>query len=118
MTFQDNERPILDRAYRAAKRAERMQLYADPVHGARMRRFCETLNHFGPEDADGMCSYVSNQACRWLRAAPYEIRCAALSQINSRIQAIRIRAGLPVFDDPVGDEPDDVFLICKRVIGL
>jgi hypothetical protein len=111
------ERDQQYRLYRAAKRQQYEELFADPVHGERLRKFQATLNHFGPGDAKAMIAFVADSNYAWLRNAPPDIRHAALEMIDSRIQRIRIRAGLPVFDDPMPHQPDDVFQICKKELA-
>ena len=112
------DRDWLYRRYRAAKKAEHEALFATAVHGPLLRKFGATLNHFGADDAGRMISYVRDQNYAWLRNAPEDIRFAALRMIGHRIQRIRQRAGLVPFDDPLPGEPDDVFRLCKREIGL
>jgi hypothetical protein len=105
------------RLYTAAKKREMDRLYADPEHGDRLRKFVATLGHFGIDDANRMIEYV-RYSCNWLRAAPEDIRFAALQQISHRVQRIRARAGLLPFDDPLPGEEEDVFRVCKGELGL
>ena len=99
------------RRYRAQKKAEIEQLLGNSEH---LRKFQATLNHFSIEDADRMVAYVQDECRKWLRTAPEDIRFAALQMVSHRVQRIRARAGLAVFDDPLEGEPDDVFRLCKR----
>ena len=115
------ERALADRdrqfsLYRAAKRRQYEELFAIPAHGEKLKKFQATLNHFGADDADRMLEYV--RASVWLHAAPKDFRHVALEMISQRIQRIRVRAGLPVFDDPMPGEDDDVFQLCKKALGL
>jgi hypothetical protein len=44
-------------------------------------------------------------------------RALVLSLIDRRIQTLRIRAGMHVFDDPLaGEDTDNCFQCCKRVL--
>jgi hypothetical protein len=104
------------RLYRAAKRRQYEDLFADPVHGEPLRKFRATLNHFGPNDAERMIAFVADSNYAWLRNTAPDIRHAALELVDARIQRIRIRAGMAVFDDPLPGEPDDVFQACKRTL--
>jgi hypothetical protein len=104
------------RLYRAAKRRQYEDLFADPAHGEQLRKFRATLNHFGPGDAERMIAFVADSNYAWLRNAPPDIRHAALEMVDARIQRIRVRLGVPVFDDPLPGEPDDVFQACKRTL--
>jgi hypothetical protein len=115
------ERALADRdrqfsLYRAAKRRQYEELFATPVHGEKLRRFQATLNHFGTEDAGQMLAFVQAQA--WLHAAPKDFRCTALEMIGARIQRIRVKAGMPAFDDPLPGAEESVFQKCKRELGL
>jgi hypothetical protein len=105
------------RLYRAAKRQQYEDLFADPVHGEQLRKFRATLNHFGLGDAKRMIAFVADSNYAWLRNAPPDIRHAALEMVDARIQRIRIRAGMPVFSDPLPHQPDDVFQICKKELA-
>jgi hypothetical protein len=102
------------RLYRADKRRQYEELFAVPVHGPLLRKFNSTLGHFGIEDADRMVEYVRERTRAWLRAAPEDIRCAALEMIGHRIVRIRQRAGLAEFDDALPGEEDDVFRLCRK----
>lgn len=110
------ERIRLMRAYKQAKRAQMLELYADPMHGEWLRRFIETLNHFGIEHDDRFVEFVQKECRKWLAVAPENIRFAALEAVGERIQIIRMQNGLPAFDDPI--EGKDVFLLSKEAIGL
>lgn len=112
------ERHQLDRNYRVAKRAELAKLCADSLHGNHLHKLVATLNHFGPSDAERMIAYVRGETERWLCVSSDEIRNAALSAIGERIVTIRVKAGMVPFSDPLPAQDDDVFLICKRMIGL
>lgn len=115
------ERALADRdrqwrLYRANKRRQYEALFAEPEHGEKLRKFRATLNHFGIEDADRLLAFV--QAQTWLCMAPKDFRHVALEMIDHRIQRIRVRAGMPVFSDPLPGEPNDVFRLCKEALGL
>ena len=111
------ERDRLYRSYRIAKTAEHEELFALPEFGNRLRRFNATLGHFGIADSGRMVAYVRDQNYTWLRNAPEDIRFAALQMVGQRIQRIRAKAGLVPFDDPLPDEPDDVFQLCRRELS-
>lgn len=112
------DRDRLYRNYRSAKKRQYEELFALPVHGTLLRKFNSTLGHFGIDDADRMVAYVRERNRAWLRAAPEDIRFAALEMIDHRCQRIRQRAGLVPFDDALPGEDDDVFRLCKRELGL
>lgn len=100
----------------AADRADLEELCQDPTHGDLLRKFIKTLGHFRAGHADRMVEYVRREVDSWLCFASDDISYAALKATGAHIQRIRINAGLPVFDDPLPGEEDDVFQICKRMI--
>lgn len=109
------DRDRLYRNYARQKKRDLAELYADPEWGDVLRKFVATLKHFGPEHAERMVEYVSGHK---LTKAPIDIRFAALQQCSYRICRIRQRAGLVPFDDPLPGEDDDVFILCKKALGL
>ncbi len=104
------------RVYRAAKKQQYAELYADGEFGDKLRRFVATLNHFGSSDGLRLVNYVVDECGKWIWVAPEKFRHAALEAIDARIMKVRERAGLPVLDDPLPGQPDDVFRRCKREI--
>lgn len=112
------ERNKLYRAYRKQKHRELERLFADHTHGEQLRKFAATLGHFGPDSEDRLFSFVSREAYEWLRNAPDEIRFAALQMISSRCIRNNVRAGKPPLNDPLPGQPDDIFRLCKRELGL
>jgi hypothetical protein len=112
------EQSLLYRRYRAAKKEQFEELFATPVHGPLLRKFNSTLGHFDIEDADRMVAFVRERTRVWLRAAPQDIRFAALQMVGHRITRIRQRAGLAPFDDPLPGEDPDVYQLCREAIGL
>lgn len=110
-----HDRDRLYRNYRAAKRQQLDDLYADTEWGDVLRKFVATLKHFGPEHADRMVEYVTGHK---LTRAPENIRFAALEQCDYRITRIRQRAGLAPFDDALPGEEPTVFQLCRKALGL
>lgn len=112
------ERDRQYRQYQRHKREEYTALFARPVYGERLRKFHKTLGHFGAKDPPRLLAYVRKESFEWLGGAPYEIRLAALHLINTRITRLRLRAGKAPFDDPLWDQPDNPFRLCKQELGL
>jgi hypothetical protein len=108
------ERDYLYRRYRAQKKVRLEQLYQEHPDGTALAEFAKQLQRYTISDAAAMLSYVREST--WLSTAPTEIRVEALSLISDRITAIRLRAGLPPFDDPFPDEPNRVFQACKEML--
>ncbi len=109
------DRDKLLRHANAAKRQRYEELF---VREPMLRKFQATLNHFDIGDADRMVAYVVKSNSAWLRNTDDSIRYTALEMISHRIQRMRVRTGLPVFDDPLPGEADDVFQLCKKALGL
>lgn len=112
------ERTRLEQRAKAAKRAEMLELYADPLYGEWLRRFVATLNYFRIEHGDRFVEYVESECRKWLAAAPLDIRFAALQAVSARCMRIRESAGLAVLDDPLPGDTPDVYRICREAIGL
>ena len=113
------ERQKLLSNYRRLKRADRKALCLEQPFGDKLHDFIATLNHYTAlEHGERMVRYVESECRKWLRNAPDNIRYAALEVCGEREQAIRIRAGLHVMDDPLPGEPDNVFRRCKQAIGV
>ena len=112
------DRDRLYRRYRAAKREQYAELFADPVHGDRLRKFSATLGHFSIEDGDRMVAYWKEQCARWLNAAPGDMQLAALQMLDERCIRLREKAGLPAFDDALPGEELTVFQQCREAVGV
>jgi len=112
------ERDRLLRAYRRARNEYREQLFARPG-GEMLQEFARQLHRYGRRDATAMLAYVREQARGWLATVEPQIRVEALSLINERIIAIRQRAGMVPFDDPINpaNDENDVWQQCKRELA-
>ena len=106
------ERNRLLRDYHARQKKHREELFKQCPE---LAEFAQRLRHIS--DPAHMLSYVENMARGSFSIASPEIRTEALSLVNERIVSIRLRSGLPPFDDPVFDEPDRVFQACKRELS-
>lgn len=113
-----DERDRLLRNYRQSKRAQLQELYRDPAHGERLRKFIATLNHFRIEHAERMLEYIEGECAKWLGAAPENIRSAALEAVDNRCIAIRQRAGMVPFEDPMPWQEPNVFFAAKGMLSL
>ena len=111
-------RDRLTRRYKAAKRAEWKYMCGDPVYGSRLHTFDKAIRFFGIEDGDAMLSYVERECHDWLGNAPLNIRQNVLERIDNRCIAIREQNGLPSFHDPADPNETNVFIECKRMLGL
>jgi hypothetical protein len=108
------ERDRLYRHYRAARRSQRQTLYAEHPMGWRLQQFSLQLARFKLPDAAVFLSYVKEEVRSWLCTAPPEISAEAKSLINERIMRIRAAHGMLPLDDPLPEEEDDVWQLCKR----
>jgi hypothetical protein len=106
------QRAKLLRHYRARKKERRDALFQ---RHPELAEFAQHLRRIGRPAH--MRIYVQEMARGPFSTATPEIRAEALSLVSERIVAIRLRSGLPPFDDPVFDEPDRVFQACKRELS-
>jgi hypothetical protein len=67
-----------------------------------------------PEHAVPLIEMI--RQAHWLKAADMSTRLMVLSLIDSSIIRHRIRHGLPPLDDPVMGQPDNVFLIVRKLL--
>ena len=113
------ERQDLENYAKRARRKQREALCGDPEYGERLQDFIKTLGHFAKLDhAQRLTDYVIGECSRWLRAAPNDIRYEALEACNERIDRIKMRHGLQILSDPLPGEPDDVYRVVKKAMGL
>lgn len=115
-----------DRQWANARRADRKELndlLADPENGHKLRRFRSAINNFNQLDAGHLMEqYVEREVQGWLNPATADKkwRYAALRAVGDKSVAIRLRHGLPEFEDNLSGDPenDNVFFKCKRMLGL
>ena len=109
-----DERGQLTAAYRRSKRSQFERAYeAEP----RLRSFAADIRRCTIDDAGLMISLTRSHHGTWLRNTDDETRALALEIVSTRIRQIRERAGLMPFDDPLWDEPPDVFQTVKRILA-
>ena len=97
--------------------AYRDALFKGHACGAELQAFANQLTRYTLSDAAAMLTYVREAARGWLTTAPPEIRAEALSLVGEQIIAIRLRAGLNPFDDPLPGEDPDLFQLCKQELS-
>lgn len=108
------ERSRLHAHYRRAKSAHRRELYEQEP---RLRQFALQLNRFHLPDAAAFLTFVKEENRSWLVTAPPELRAEALSIIGERIMRLRGQAGLHPLDDPLPDEEDSIWLLCRQELS-
>jgi FMN phosphatase YigB (HAD superfamily) len=108
------ERDRLYRHYRAARRSQRQTLYVEHPQGWRLKQFAQQLARFKLPDAAAFLTYVREENRAWLCTAPPDIRHEALSLIDERIMRIRQAHGLLPLDDPLPEEEDSIWQLCKQ----
>lgn len=110
------QRRHLAKHYQRTRKEYRDALFQQPG-GEQLQEFARQLARYGRTDATAMLRFVRETARGWLATAEPQFRTEALSLCNERIIAIRVRAGLEPFDDPLpGDErtQNDVWQQCKQ----
>jgi len=111
------ERDRLYRHYRQARRSHRQTIYAEHPQGWRLKQFALQLARFKLADAAAFLTYVQEENRSWLLTAPPDIRSEALSLVNERIMRIRQAHGLLPLDDPLPEEEDSVWQLCKQELA-
>lgn len=109
------EKARLTRAYRIAKRAERIAiLESEP----RLLNFMRYLRSVGADQGSELLDAIG--ASDWLPGAPQAVRAFALSRIARRQEKIRLLVGLVPLDDPLPPETSLFFEAQKllRVGGV
>jgi len=114
LTARRREQTALSQAYHAARR-QWFERVLDCPEGPRVRAMVAWVRTLGPDDADELVEVVAGED--WLLAAPQEVRFAALQLIGDQIGRIRREAGLPEFDDPLPDQPENAFQIIRRLLN-
>ena len=108
------EREKLWRHYRAQRLSRRQGLYDAHPQGWQLKEFHQQLRRFTSADAAAFLNYVQESNRAWLITAPPELRAEALSMVSERIQRVRVRSGLAPIDDPLPEEEDDLYQLCKQ----
>lgn len=104
------ERQRLTRAYKIAKRAERIAiLESEP----RLLNFMRYLRSVGANQADELLDAIATSD--WLITAPQLVRAFALSRIARRQEKIRLMVGLVPLDDPMPPE-SSVFFEAQKLL--
>lgn len=100
--------------YRKSKRADLTSLLENPFIGDKVKALMAFLKTLGPNSADVLVDYVDNS--EWLKNADINIRQACLSYISLAIMRVRIQQGLAPFDDAIGEEPANAFLLVRKML--
>jgi hypothetical protein len=105
----------LYRAYRKTVLANREELFRSSQEGMDLRSFATAVKQSG-SGVDAIVTLLRQSP--WLRNAPEPIRLEALRIINEYVMRQRIKQNKPPLDDPLPGQPDDIYRICKRELGL
>jgi hypothetical protein len=101
--------------YKRAVRAEHQAL-VNSEHGAKVRMLLSLLKQLTPQSTNSLVDYV--REAKWIGRCDDDQRFVILGMIDFAIMRARIRAGLPTFDDALPGEPDNLFLIIRKIIGV
>lgn len=110
------DRNTLYRAYRKTVLAEREQLFRASQDGQALREFAIAVKQSGSGIESSIVTLLRQSP--WLRNAPDAIRLEALRIINEYVMRHRIKQNKHPLNDPLPGQPDDVYRICKRELGL
>jgi len=104
------------RNYHRLKRQEMVALRNGP-YGQHVKELEQLLDTLAMESAPALVGYIAK--CIWLRSAPPDIKHQVLGIISATIARLRVRAGLPPFDDslPFTDEPPTAYEQIRHTIS-
>lgn len=110
------EQEALLRQYRAW-RAERKQALLDGPHGKDVRGIVQFLRTMTLSSAPGLLKLIERSA--WIRTMSASDRADLLNIIGSSIVRLRVRSGLPEFDDEIPfAEPPKAFSQIKQMMDV
>lgn len=97
--------------FRNYERAKRLQLRAlrEGQWGAEVKALEQLLDTITLEGGPALITYIAK--CAWVQAADANVRREVLGLIATHIARLRVRSGLPPFNDslPHSDEPPTVY---------
>ena len=93
-------------------RRERLEVLLAGPHGAAAQELVAFLNAMNLDDGEKLVEHV--RAAGW-GETDADTRFEILSLISATITALRERAKLPPFDDPLPEEPSNAFLILREL---
>jgi hypothetical protein len=97
--------------FKRAKKAEHQALLASE-HGAAYGRMMAIVKRL----PDSAVELVENLRKGWVLALSAQQKFVVLSMIDARIIRVREMDGRPPFDDPLPGQPDNLFIICRKII--
>jgi len=106
----DAERSTMLRVWKSWRR-ERLEALLAGTHGAAVGALTEFIDHMTLADSAKLLAIV--QQGPW-RAADEDTRFEILSLVNAAIVRLREQHGLPPLDDPLFDQPPNVFLVLRE----
>jgi hypothetical protein len=95
--------------YRRHKARERDELVNGP-YGAKVGSLLAFLKAMTPDSSDAL---VTIAGAAWIKSADLNTRYLILGIIADAIMKLRIRNGLPPFDDAIFDEPKTAFQLIR-----
>lgn len=109
------ETSVLLKQYRRHIATRRQELIDGP-HGREVGALLQLLDSLTASSAPALVAYVMK--CRWLIEADRTTRLDVLSIVGTAIARLRVRSGLPPFDDslPFSDEPPTAFQIVRKLL--
>ncbi|MCK1671067.1 hypothetical protein [Bradyrhizobium sp. 150] len=98
-------------SFKRTKKAEHEAMLASE-HGAAYGRMMEIVKRL----PDSAVELVKNLGKGWINALSAKQKDTVLSMISARIIRVREMDGRTPFDDPLPGEPDNLFIICRKII--
>lgn len=98
-------------SFKRAKKAEHQALL-DSDHGATYGRMIAITKRL-PASAVELVEHLRKD---WLLSLSAQQKHVVLSMISARIIHVRETDGRTPFDDPLPGEPDNLFIICRKIV--
>jgi len=104
--------------YELYRKGERDQLKVLVASTPKLGELLKYLKLMKPESASALVEYV--EVSTWMHEADDDLKHACLSCIGTAIMRLRVRCGLPPFDDalspPLGDEEPTAFQVIRKLL--
>jgi len=112
MQQQQRDQSVQLGRFKRAKKEEHQALLAHVVHGEPYARMLAILKRL-PDSARELVEHLGKD---WVRCLSQQQRSIVLSMISARIIRVREMDGRAPFDDPLPGQPDNLFIICRKII--
>ena len=113
MQQQQRDQSVQLGRFKRAKKAEHQELLAHVAHGSPYARMLAILKRL-PDSARELVEHLGKG---WIACLSAHQKHTVLSMIDARIIHVREMDGRAPFDDPMPGQPDNLFIICRKLIS-